>query len=134
MFEKKHIKKRHSTPCRALNREKPRRFSAVLQPALHHACVSLLFRARRYMHAKDVLARAKRLEKEEKERREREGRESGDARGKEKADKRRRMKLAHEREVREAAATCPVSTDFLTPSQRSCKTSRDLELSSGFHL
>ena len=52
------------------------------------------------MHAKDVLRRAKRLEKEEKERRERESRENGDARGKEKADKRRRMKLAHEREVR----------------------------------
>ncbi|CAM9759100.1 unnamed protein product [Scytosiphon promiscuus] len=54
---------------------------------------------RGYMHAKDVLKRAKRLEKEEKERREREGRENGDALGKEKADKRRRMKLAHEREV-----------------------------------
>lgn len=53
----------------------------------------------RYAHAKDLLERAKRLEKEEKERKERESRENVETRGKEKADRKRRLKLAQEREV-----------------------------------
>lgn len=54
---------------------------------------------RRYTHAKDLLKRAKRKEREEKERKERESRQNGEARRDEKADKKRRLKLAQEREV-----------------------------------
>lgn len=53
----------------------------------------------RYTHAKDLLKRAKRKEKGEKERKERESRQNGEAHRDEKADKKRRLKLAQEREV-----------------------------------
>lgn len=57
---------------------------------------------KRYTHAKDLLVRAERLAKEEKERKERESRASKESRGKEKAEDKRRLRLAHEREVRQS--------------------------------